>query len=280
LSPGGDLNGDGLLDLIFGQNAGAPVAAQFGQSALAADGAAPAAVQHPVAIVAKDAAAYSPVVAPGEWMTVFGQGFLPAGTPSVSWSPADFQHGDAPDALYGTSVSINGQPAAIAFVSPTQINLQVPDVAPGYARVAVTSRSGMSTVSVLVATAAPELFVAGGTQYPAATSADNQPIGDPASIPGARPAKPGETIILYGTGFGPASPHCPAGKQCTAASLATTPIIQIGDRLIAPDYAGLTGIGLNQINVTLPADLTAGAYTLRAVLGQTTSQKGLMLVVQ
>ena len=281
---GGDFNGDGLLDVVFGLGGdGASIQAQFGRTALTANGGAPTPLQHPVLFSAADAAAFSPSVSPGEWMTIFGLNFLPAGSAAQTWS--NFQGNILPTSLGGMSVNVGGKLAAISFLSPTQANVQVPDITTGdYVSISVTTAQGASYGSVFVGPATPSLFEFGkSVQYgllPAVTAADGTLIGDPATIPGARPAHPGETIVLWGTGFGPTNPANPAGRLITAAPLANAATVVLNGRSITPDYAGLTAVGLNQINFRVPADMVPGSYVVQVIVATASTQAGVSLVVQ
>jgi uncharacterized protein (TIGR03437 family) len=272
------------MDLVFGEGGNGPsVQAAFGYAPLVADGALPLTVKHPFFFSASDAAAFSPSVSPGEWMTIFGLNFLPAGSAPQTWS--NFQGNVLPTSLGGMSVSVGGKAAAISFLSPTQANVQVPDVATGdYVSIGVTTAQGTSHGSVFVGPATPSLFEFGtSAQYgllPAATAGDGTLIGDPATIPGARPAHPGETIVLWGTGFGPTNPANPAGRLITAAPLASTATVVLNGRSITPDYAGLTAVGLNQINFRIPADMVPGSYRVQVTVANVSTQAGVSLVVQ
>jgi len=78
----------------------------------------------------------APAIQPGSWVSVYGSN-LASGT--FSWN------GDFPTSLAGTSVMIDNKPAYLWFVSPTQINLQVPDnAAAGMVSVVVTTPSGVA----------------------------------------------------------------------------------------------------------------------------------------
>ena len=80
------------------------------------------------------------MIQPGGWVSIYGTN-LAAGT--AVWS------GDFPTSLGGTSVTINGKPAYLSFVSPGQINLQAPDdTATGVVPVVVTTSAGTATSSV------------------------------------------------------------------------------------------------------------------------------------
>ena len=95
------------------------------------------------------------------------------------------------------------------------------------------------------------------------------------------PAKPGETIVLFGTGFGPTNPALPTGQMVTeAAPLANPVTIFIGGEQAKISFAGLSASGLDQFNVTVPADLPDGDQTLVASIGAVQSQAGIFIAVQ
>ena len=63
-------------------------------------------------------------VVAGSWITIFGQNFT---TSTRSWRGDEIVNGVLPTSLDGVSVTVNGKPAAISFISPGQINAQAPD---------------------------------------------------------------------------------------------------------------------------------------------------------
>ena len=159
-------------------------------------------------------------------------------------------------------VTINGKPAAVAYVSPTQVNVLAPDdTATGLVSVQVTRAAGNSgNALVLEQTAAPALFQfrAGTTAYVAGTHADGRYLAGASliqqGIPGA-PAKPGEIIVLYGTGFGATQPAISA----TALVPSPLPLASLQDlrvRISGVDaaiaFAGLISPGVYQFNVVMP----------------------------
>src|ERR1019366_140115 len=97
------------------------------------------------------AASYQPQISPGALATAFGTGF---GSAILSASAP------LPTSAGGVAVTINGQPAPLYYVSPGQINFQVPwGTATGPASVVVTVNGGAgNTVQVPVVTAGPGLF--------------------------------------------------------------------------------------------------------------------------
>ena len=106
---------------------------------------------------------------------------------------------------------MNNEPAAVSFVSNQQINILVPaDATIGTAQIVVTDNGlAGAPVPAMVAPLAPAFFQLGtvaatGHSYVTATHS-NFSVVAPAnfiSTTVTTPAQPGETIVLYGTGFG------------------------------------------------------------------------------
>jgi uncharacterized protein (TIGR03437 family) len=108
---------------------------------------------------------------------------------------------------------------------------------------------------------APSLLHLTGSNSILATHADYSLIGPVSrSVPGYpfSPAQPGETIILWGAGFGlPAVPLL-NGSSSQSGTLPGKPEIQIGGVDGTVTFAGLVSPGLYQINVTLPTSAANG----------------------
>jgi uncharacterized protein (TIGR03437 family) len=116
----------------------------------------------------------------------------------------------------------------------------------------------------------------------AALHTDYSLVGAPNLLPGAvaTPAKPGETLLLYGVGFGPSNPPQPSGQLvATPAPLANPVQITIGGLPASVTYSGLVQPGLYQFNVTVPA-VPNGDATVLATIGGVPTQKGVSLTVQ
>jgi len=87
-----------------------------------------------------------PVVAPATWMEIYGVNL--ATTVSQTWAGTDFTGNQAPTALGGTTVTVGGKSAFVDFVSPGQVNVQVPsDVAAGTQPVPQPAERASPTVS-------------------------------------------------------------------------------------------------------------------------------------
>lgn len=210
-------------------------------------------------------------LAPGSWASVFGTGLSPAGD-SRPWNTStEIVNGMFPTALDGTSVTVNGNNASVEYISPGQVNIQLPDdTATGPVQVVLSSATGPSaSFMITYAPFAPGLFTA-TSLYLAAQHADGSYIG---GYPGATPAKPGETITLWGTGFGPANPPVAAGQLFTGANqLANDVTVTIGGQYVPVDYAGIVGAGLVQLNVEIPLGMLNGDAPVVATVGGVSSQ--------
>ena len=180
-------------------------------------------------------------------------------------------------------MTINGTPAYVDYISPGQINALAPDgVTAGTAQVQVNvAQQNSNILSGQAAQFAPALFTF-GDGYAAAEHVDYSLLGKPNLLPGAvtTPAQPGETILLYGTGFGPTNPPLPTAQLVTTAEpLANQVQISIGGVTASVTFAGLVGPGLYQLNVTVP-NLPNGDAAVLAGIGAVSSQSGVSITVQ
>ena len=201
--------------------------------------------------------------APGTWIEIYGSNLASTMRP---WTAADFTGNSAPTSLDGVQVAIGGQSAFVEYVSPGQVDAQVPsNIAPGSLSLTVTS-AGVTSAPVNVTVnatepglLAPPEFNIGGNQYVVAQLADGTYVLPAGSIAGvnSRPAQPGETIVIYGIGFGPVVPDIPAGLIATGASQLSASLELLFGQTPAPlvSYAGLApdSVGLYQFNVVVPA---------------------------
>jgi uncharacterized protein (TIGR03437 family) len=225
-------------------------------------------------------------VAPGGWIEIYGSNLAPN---TQSWTGADFTGNDAPTILGGVSVSIAGQSAFVDYISPAQVDAQLPSNIATGGPLQLTLNNGTTTsapFNVTVNTAEPGLlapasFKIGGNQYVVAQFIDGAYVLPTGAIAGvnSRPAKPGDTIIIYGVGFGAVTPTIPAGQLVTVANqLSASFEIQFGNtpaQLPLP-YFGLapSEVGVYQFNVVVPAvadsDLVPLTFTLGGVAGAQT----------
>jgi uncharacterized protein (TIGR03437 family) len=95
------------------------------------------------------------------------------------------------------------------------------------------------------------------------------------------PAQPGESISLFGTGFGATNPAISDGTLVAAPQAVTTlPAVTIGGAVAQVTYAGLISAGVYQINATVPPALPDGNATVTATAGGVTSASNATIAVQ
>jgi uncharacterized protein (TIGR03437 family) len=88
-------------------------------------------------------------------------------------------------------------------------------------------------------------------------------------------------ILLFATGFGPPNPLLPADKLVTsAAPLTNKVLVTIGGKAADVLFAGLSASGLDQLNVTLPADLPDGDASLVTTVDGVSTRANLFITVQ
>jgi uncharacterized protein (TIGR03437 family) len=226
-----------------------------------------------------NAASFQTSIAPNSWVTILGSNLA---STTRTWTSDELAGGNLPTSLDGVSVTINGKPAYVEYISPTQINVVAPaDDTVGPVEVRVTS-GGQSSDPVIgnVQSFAPAFFSFDG-KYLAATHSDNSLLGKSglfASAPnGTTPAKPGETIVLYGTGFGPTNPAVAAGKPTTQIANVTTPFtVTIGAVPASVSFAGLIPpfADLFQFNVQVPSGVADGDQAVVVQIGGVSSLSG------
>ena len=177
-----------------------------------------------------------------------------------------------PTTLAGTSIKVrdsNGveRLAPLYFVSAGQINYQIPaGTATGAAFVTITNGDGIgATGEINIVTTAPAIFTtnAQGSGAAAALDAFKYTVG-----PFDAKQANGEPNILavFGTGLGADATDADGNVNASVtASFTTTGGGQAAQVL----YAGRTPgfVGLNQFNITLPANLAAGTHTLTITRG-------------
>ena len=227
-----------------------------------------------------NAASFQPAIAPNTYIAIRGSNLS---STSRTWQTSDFVNGALPTQLDGVSVTMDGKPAYIYYISPTQLNVLTPlDPTQGPVQVqSMNNGLASGSASISLQPVAPAFFLF-ANKYVAATHADNSLVGAPTLFPGAStPAKPGETIVMYANGFGPTTPPIPDGQLVTtAAPLSTLPTILIGNTMADVKYAGLTGAGLYQINVVVPPGTPDGDATVVAQAGGQSSPTGVFITVQ
>lgn len=178
------------------------------------------------------------VLAPGSLISIFGSNLTSGSTRAAASTPL-------PPKLAGTAVTVNGVRAPVLFVSPQQINAQVPfEIQTGDAALVVSTPNRTSAAeNVRIVTAGPGIFTVTGS------------------------ARPSGAITIYATGLGAVTPAAATGAAAPLSPLSRTllqPQVIIGSTSLQPTFSGLAPqfVGLYQINAVVPAGIAAGPTTV------------------
>jgi uncharacterized protein (TIGR03437 family) len=214
-------------------------------------------------------ASFRPPLSPGALATVVGTGFGTA-TGSLPANP------NLPTSSGGVSVTVNGRAAPLYYVSPAQINFQVPwETATGTASVVVMVSGGASnTASIPVTAAGPGLFLGSDGTSAVVQNYPSYTLNSPSN---GAPA--GSTIIAYLTGSGPVNPPVATGALTPSDKLVQSTSswgAKIGPAAAQVSFIGLTPgyLGLVQANIVVPSSLAPGTYPLTVTIGGETSNAG------
>lgn len=218
----------------------------------------------------------------GEWISIYGTSL--AGS-TATWN------GDFPTTLGTTSVTLDGKPAYLWLVSPTQINLQVPDDSgTGTVPVVVTTPNGTASATVTLAQFAPSFSLLdahhvtgiisrtdGSGAYGGGTYDILGPTGSSLGYATVA-AKSGDAVTLFAVGLGPTNPHVPSGQPFSGSAPTTNPVtVRINNVAVTPSYAGETSAGLYQLNLTIPPSLGTGDVPLQAAVGGVQTQPNVVI---
>jgi uncharacterized protein (TIGR03437 family) len=227
-------------------------------------------------------------IAPGSWIEIYGSNLA---NTTANWNNS-FTGVNAPTALGNTTVTIGGLSAFIDYVSSGQVNAQVPSgVGSGPQQLVVATAVGQSAAYTVTVNGtepglwAPAMFQVGGKQYVGGQLSDGSwalPTGAVAGYT-SRPANPGETITMYGVGFGPVNTAVPAGQIVSGLNSLTTPLtMDFGSAQVTLSYYGLAPelVGVYQFNAVVPSIAASNAVPVTFVLGSSNNAQTLYTAVQ
>jgi uncharacterized protein (TIGR03437 family) len=192
-------------------------------------------------------------LAPGSYITIFGTALADATQVESTTS--------LPVALSDVSVSFDGGglslPGHLAYVSPGQINVQIPWEFQGQSSVSMkvtVSQLPSNVYTVPLAPASPGVF--------AVVDATSGVV-----ITATTPVKRGDALVIYANGLGAVSNQPASGEPSPQQPLAATnftPTVTIGGSTAGLIFSGLTpgSVGLYQVNVTVPANAPTGNQPL------------------
>jgi uncharacterized protein (TIGR03437 family) len=195
-------------------------------------------------------------LAPGTIVQIFGSGLASQTQVNTTIPLAN--------TLAGTSVIIGGIQAPLFFVSPGQVNAQIPfELTPGQPYQIIVNANGALTTPDSLQSA----IVAPGVAALPTGWANAQHSSDGSLITDASPARPGEFIVMYLAGMGLTDTPVASGAGAPSNPLARTqspPSVTLDSVPVPFLFAGLTpGLaGLYQINIQIPAAARDGDLTL------------------
>jgi len=227
-------------------------------------------------------ASFQSGIVANSWVTVQGSNLSSV---TDTWANA-IVDGKLPTRLAGVTVTIAGKPAYLYYVSPNQINLVAPDSGSGPVEVVVTNAEGTSqALTVTSSRHGPAYLTWSGNQVVATRQDFSLAVKDGTFPTATVAAKPGDVLILWGTGFGPTTPAAPMGVQLPANqtySTSSPPVVTINNvpatvygAALAPGFAGLY-----QVAIQVPASLANGDWPLVASIGGVQSPGGVVLSVR
>lgn len=233
-----------------------------------------------------------PVISHAAWISIYGSNFT---TTTRTWRSDEIVNGQFPTQLDGVGVKINNQDAFVYFISPNQINVQVPsDAATGAVSVQVTTPDGVSDAQTVTKQAvSPALFtwagvVPGGEAYTGALFPDYSYVGktgllQPLGIT-TRPAKPGEFVLLFATGCGAVNPAVPAGQVVGQPIPTLTNPVSVRVNGAPAEVFDNTGFlifaGECQFNVKIPDNAPDGDLPVELEIGGVRTDQDVRITVQ
>jgi uncharacterized protein (TIGR03437 family) len=225
----------------------------------------------------------------GQIATIFGS--------NLAASTATAQGYPLPAALAGAAVTYGGVSAPLFYVSPGQINFQVPtrgDFLSSLQTIVTTTGGTSDHVVVNGAYAAVGIFTQDGSGCGPGAVQNVNPDGSVTLNTQSHSASPGDWISIFATGLGFVYPAPPDSFPATTTPLSSTPGgagVQFGLTgfsrgatavLFSGGYAGRAPglVGVDQVNVQVPADALEGCTVPLTVVGDTIASQPVAISIR
>src|SRR5580658_276094 len=223
-------------------------------------------------------------VAPGSWIAVYGSNLSDVtdfpfdGCPQCSPvnQPLPLGLGGEDNSAVAFSFDVDSAsisvPGRFFYVSPTQLNVQVPWELAGQTSATVKSIVNYTyspTTTLQLAPTSPGFFVVNYTTHEAAALLPNYSL-----VSSSNPVPRGTAVLLYLNGLGPVNNQPGDGMAVSDASSTTTntPTVMVGGQPATVLYSGLApGLVGYQVNVTVPSGIPAGMQPITITIGGVTS---------
>jgi uncharacterized protein (TIGR03437 family) len=193
-------------------------------------------------------------VAPGGLMAVLGT--------NLSGTNQATNEVPLPTVINDSCLTVNGEPVHMLFVSPTQVNAQMPAQASGNVALVMHTPGGVSNTFLLtLLVSAPSVFmtpVDGLGNVPTIVRYSNGLV-----VTSTNPVHRGDVLTIYLTGLGAVNPPVADGNPALISPLSTTlidPTVQIGGVGVDVLFSGLVPgyEGLYVLNVRIPSSAPQG----------------------
>jgi uncharacterized protein (TIGR03437 family) len=201
-----------------------------------------------------NAADFSSSIAPGGLISVFGEQLSPVNLAT--------KEVPLPTALADSCLTVNGLPVPVLFVSPGQVNAQIPFEMIGDVAMVLRTPGGVSdNFNLTILPGAPAVFRANLPQIGAVPVIVRNSNGK--LVTGSDPVHRGDALIIWATGLGQTTPAGQTGLPSPSKPLASalnTPQVTLGNMDLPLIYAGLAPhyVGVYQINVRVPRNAPMG----------------------
>ncbi len=239
----------------------------------------PAAGAPPTVSLVATANAQSPNISQNTWIEIKGSNLAPD---TRTWQAVDFVNNQMPIELDGVSVTVDGKPAFVYYISPNQVNVLTPlDANIGPVELQLSTAAGTAApVTAQMQPYSTEFFVFKGGPYVAAAHLDGSYLGPASLYPGVTtPAAPGELVVLFANGFGQTTPPIVNRSTSQSGTLPTLPLVTIGGIPARVQFAGVVSPGLYQFNVEVPANVPTGDNALVATYNGLKTQSNVLITV-
>ncbi|MCW5979352.1 MAG: metallophosphoesterase [Bryobacteraceae bacterium] len=196
---------------------------------------------------------FAPALAPGSLASLFG---LNLATQEVAR-----QKYPLPAELGEIQVTVGNMPAPLLFVSPGQVNFQVPYGEIGKAAIQVTTPNGTAKTERTLSATAPSILAV---------------MSEAKLVTAEQPAHVGKNVSIYATGLGAVAGRVAAGQAAADPAPAVTADVQVwfGNTVVRPSSAGLAAgmAGVYRVDALLPAGFGSGTFDLRLSAGEAFSR--------
>ena len=213
-----------------------------------------------------NATSFTQAYSPGMILSVFGSQLAPSAASAGSVP--------LPDSMAGVSAAVNGVAAPLYYVSPGQLNLQIPyETAPnGTATLQIDNNGHATSQTFPVATASPGVFT------------DQTGV----IVPNGSAVR-GQVTTLFVTGAGSMTPPVPTGTgPAVGTPIANLPqpvqttTVTIGGVPAPVEFIGVPAglVGVTQINFQVPGGIGIGAQSVVVTVGEVASAPAILRVTQ